>query len=500
MIKILHTIAATLRPGRIGRQASLVVIGDAINFSTGIISSMILARLIPVDLMGTYRQIMYLTPMAVSVIEMGVSSTVYRYWNFYDHQRRAIFAKMLTVASFALGCLGTALLAGFAPLFAEWYHNPELKTALRITAAYPLSTIPLMILRPVLLSRGYSLKATLLETAFSITSIVAIIIPLLMHRPLNMALSIWIGMSLLRLVVYPIILRKQLLERGSWWDRQIVREIWNYLWPIQVGRLPGYIIMYLDKVVTSLFLTTRDFAIYSMGAREIPFVGFIGLSVSNVLIPYLVEDIQKERHAQVFLRWSKACERTALATYPIAAFCCWHAVPVMQFMFSATYTESSVPFRVFAALTFIRVIEYSSLAKALGRTDLIMRLSFVNAIVLIVLIAPLGWMLNGFGIALSVFISIGASFAYVLHAYKKLLGVRVRTFFPWPRLGALLAISFAATGASSLCAGTLFSLDAHAGVFMLGLNLAGLFVVALVAYGVLLLLTGFVKLSPRQRG
>jgi len=500
MIEEIRSLAVLLKPGRIGRQASLVVIGDAINFSTGIISSMILARLIPVDMMGTYRQIMYLTPMAVSITELGISSTVYRFWNFYNERQRAQYARILTIVAFSLGLAASAGLALIAPLLSVWFNNPDLKNALLITAAYPLSTIPLMLLRPVLLSQGYSLKATLLETVFSLFSILSILTPLLLGAPLTTALSIWIAVSLLRLAVFPVILRSSLRAPGAWWDRQIVREVWEYIWPIQVGRLPGYITSYLDKVVTSLFFTTTEFAVYSMGAREIPFIGYIGFSVSNVLMPYLVDDIKQQRFQQAFARWSKACERTALVTYPIAAFCCWHAVPVIQFLFSATYTESSVPFRVFAAFTFMRVIEYSSIAKALGRTDFIMRLSFVNACVLIALIFPLGWLLKGLGIALSLLIAAVASSTYVLHAYKKLLGVRVRTFFPWPRLAALLAISFAATGASSLCAGTLFSLDAHAGVFMLGLNLAGLFVVALVAYGVLLLLTGFVKLSPRQRG
>jgi len=52
-------------------------------------------------------------------------------------------------------------------------------------------------------------------------------------------------------------------------DQHIIREVWSYVWPIQAGRIPSYIVNYLDKVVTSLFFSTKDFAVYSMGAREI---------------------------------------------------------------------------------------------------------------------------------------------------------------------------------------------------------------------------------------
>lgn len=491
----IRKLKAAFQIGKIGKQASLVVIGDAINFSTGLVSSMILARLIPVDMMGTYRQIMYLTPMAVSIGELGISTTVYRFWNFYDTEQRKRYIKLLTLISFILGAVASLVLALCSPFVSAWFENPLLQIALLITAAYPLSNIPLMLLRPVLLCKGYSLKATLLETLFSVLSIVSILTPLLLGASLISALGIWIVVSLLRLVAFPIILRDYLFVAGAWWDRSIVRDVWEYIWPIQVGRIPGYIITYLDKIVTSLFFSTQEFAIYSMGAREIPFIGYIGLSVSNVLLPYLVEDIKQQRLHQAFARWRKACERTALITYPIAAFCCWYAVPVMQFMFSATYTESSVPFRLFAALTFVRVIEYSSLAKALGRTDLIMRLSFINAVVLIILIFPLGWYLKGFGIALAFLIGVIVSFAYVLIAYKKLFHVPIRTFFPWHRLMCLVGISFAAIGLTSYIAGALFTLNRESGFIQLGYNLVGLFSLSCLVYGILIFCTGFVRLS-----
>jgi O-antigen/teichoic acid export membrane protein len=402
---------------------------------------------------------------------------------------------MLVIGSFLLGLIGTAIVLVMAPYLARWYHNPELKSALFITAAYSLSTIPLMILRPVMLCQGYSLKATLLETIFSIISIGALLIPLLMGTTLNTALSIWIIMSLLRLVVFPIILGDYLKRSGLWWDKRVFKEVWDYLWPIQVGRIPGYITQYLDKVVTSLFFTTQEFAIYSMGAREIPFIGFMGTSVANVLTPYLVDDMQAKNYEQAFRRWRKACERTAIVSYPVAAFCIWYAVPVMQFLFSTSYTESSIPFRVFAALTFVRVIEYSSLAKAIGRTDLIMRLSFVSAVVLFLLIFPLGWFLKGFGIALALLLSIVASFGYVLFKYKKIFNVPISEFFPWQRLTIILMLSLISAALSSFLLGSALMLDKNPGILVLGWKLGVLFIVTCVLYMMLLMATGIIKIS-----
>jgi len=47
-----------------------------------------------------------------------------------------------------------------------------------------------------------------------------------------------------------------------------------------------------------------------------------------------------------------------------------------------------------------------------------------------VLIFPLGWFLKGFGISLSLLLSIVISFIYVLFAYKKILKVKISSFSP----------------------------------------------------------------------
>ena len=415
--------------GGLRKQASLVVIGDGITFASGLVSSMILARVIPVDEMGTYRQIIYLGPMAATLAEMGLSATVYRYWNALDNVKKNHYAKMIVAVSFLLGITASLILFGLAGLLSTWYKNPALKLALFITASFPLSTIPLMLVRPVLLSQGASLRATSIETIFSLLSTVSLVVPLLMGVSLNYSLGIWIVVSLLRLLIIPVIFRDYLRQKGHWWDWEVFYTVWNYLWPIQVGRLPGYIMGYMDKVVMSLYFRPREFAVYSLGAREIPFIGTIGPSIANVLIPQLVKDVEEGRHAQICRRWRLACEKTAVVTYLIAAFSAWHAGPIVRLLFSATYTESSVPFCVFSLLTFVRVIEYASLAKAFGRSDLIMQSAFVGAGVMVPLAFLLTRLWGAFGMASSVLIGTVASAAYLIMRYRKLLNCPIR-FLP----------------------------------------------------------------------
>jgi O-antigen/teichoic acid export membrane protein len=201
--------------GGVKKQTVIVVFSDAIKFASGLISTMILARVISVNSMGTYRQLMYLGLLAVAVTELGLSTSVYRFWNFLGKRKQSSYAKMLVVFSFCLGGAGTVLLAASASLFSTLYHNPDLRTALLISAPLPLATLPLMLVRPILISRGDTLQGTLLETLFSLTSIFSLVIPLWLGESLPVSLAWWIGVSLLRLIALPVVLKTYLRQPGT---------------------------------------------------------------------------------------------------------------------------------------------------------------------------------------------------------------------------------------------------------------------------------------------
>jgi O-antigen/teichoic acid export membrane protein len=443
--------------------------------------------------MGTYRQVLYLGPFAAVTIEFGLSSTVYRFWNIFEGERRKKYVRLLILLTVSLGAIGSIILAALSQPLSIIYDNPALRASLLVTCAYPLATIPLGILRPVLLSSGYSLRATLLETGFSAISLISMVLPLLMGASLTEALSIWTAVSLLRLVTLPMILGQYLKGPGSWFDREILAELWSYLWPIQLGRVPAYLTSYLDKIVASVYLTPENFAYYSLGAREIPFVGMIGTSVAGVLIPHMVQDAQTENIERVCQRWRSCAERTALLTYLIASFCVWHAVAVMQFFFSSAYIQSSVPFRVFAAMTFVRVIEYGSLAKAFGWSDTIMQSALVGAGVLGISMLILTWQLGVLGLALSFLVSSVACAWYYLFVYVRRLKRPVSSFFPILRLSFIFIVSVASTIIAGTVMAPFVKIEPDMGIARVGVSLLYLFMGAGFCYVTILGLSVLIR-------
>jgi len=150
---IINLIKKYLPAGSLSRNTTLVVLGDGIIYSSSLITTMLLARLLPITDMATYRQILYLGPLAQMIVDFGFSGSVFRFWNLLEVQKRSTFLKMSLIFSVAVGIVAALSLVGLAPSLAVWYHNPDLKVALWICAAYPLNNIVPLLVRPVMICK-----------------------------------------------------------------------------------------------------------------------------------------------------------------------------------------------------------------------------------------------------------------------------------------------------------------------------------------------------------
>jgi len=443
---------------------------------------MVLARLITQVDMATYRQVLYIGPLAVSLLELGISGTIYRYARVFTGDSLKVFYWETLCVTTALGVLGSLVLVALAYPLARTFDNPALATALLITGSYPLLTMPFMLVRPLLICNGYPLRATLLEAFFALATSFAMIVPLWSGWSLNAALGFWIGVNACRLPFVGWYMARELKGFIPHWNRDVLKQVWDYIWPLQLSRLPGIAIGYFDKVCTSLFLSKESFAAYSLGARELPFMNQIAFSISSVTIPKMTESFQRGQVAEVCALWRKACFATALATFLPAAFCVWYAQPIVRVMFTALYDESAIPFAVFAAITFLRVVDYGSLAKAMGDNRIVLVGSVFAALTGIPLSLGLTWLWGVKGISFSLLLCNILLIAYYLWRYRKIMKCSLRCFFPYIEMGMVLLLSFVCIGIAHGLVGRVISIETQTHMIPLAVSLGGVFVVAGTLY------------------
>lgn len=482
------------------RTTVLVIIGDAILFSSIIVTSMILARIIPVDSMATYRQVIYLAPLVQAIVEFGLASSIYRFWNLLDPLRRSTFLKMVITISLGMGLLGSLGLAVFAKIISQTYNNPLLFYALLIICLYPLFNILPLSIRPVQICRGEPMLATGLQLIISVLNVLELIIPIMLGYPLLVALAVWNFTSVANLVIVPLVFKPNILPGTPWWDKQLFKEIWDYLWPMQAARIPGLLTYNTDSIATSIYLNKQDFAAYSLGAREIPFIGKIGSSVSSVLVPKLIEDVSQGNIDTGMARWRHACERTAVLTYPIASFCVLFSLPIVTFLFSSTYAESAISFSAYACITYIRVIEYASLAKVFGKTKIIMRSAVVSTLTMIVLAFPMTYLFGMWGIATCLLLSVLSQAAFYIFSYVKNLKMSLNQIFPWKELLRQFLISVASAAIIRFTLYPLLTPPGTLSMVMAGFYLLVFFICDILVYlGLLILMKNSIFLEYKNK-
>jgi O-antigen/teichoic acid export membrane protein len=170
----------------------------------------------------------------------------------------------------------------------------------------------------------------------------------------------------------------------------------------------------------------------------------------------------------------------------------------MQFLFSANYAESSNPFRVFAAMTFVRVIEYASLAKAFGRPDLVLKSAVIGALTIVLAMAPLAKMLGPAGIASAFLVSTISQSVYLLLRYRGLLKMPISSFYPWGRLIQVMLIAFACVAVSDLTLSRFLHLSADTRMVSLAWKLAVAFAASAALYLSATVMAGFVHIPNRD--
>ena len=250
-----------------------------------------------------------------------------------------------------------------------------------------------------------------------------------------------------------------------------LREQFAYAVPLGVSGIVGLLAYETDRLVVSALYSPADFAVYTVGAVEIPVVTVIGSAVSSVLIPRFSRHFAAGEVAQIVETWRESIRKTSLLVMPIFAFLMVVAEPFILLFYGDGYTGSVEIFRVYLLMLPLRVASYGMVLQAIGRSRPVLRGSVYYLLVNIVLNLALIWPLGLVGPALATVIATVLLAGYLLLHVRSELVAPVSSLIPWqPVLRATLVAALAA----AVCAPTLLLDTAN----VLRLSIAALVYVA----------------------
>jgi O-antigen/teichoic acid export membrane protein len=239
---------------------------------------------------------------------------------------------------------------------------------------------------------------------------------------------LWISLSLMFIVLFSMPTITYLLKHG----KEIIHtKIYHvegkYLDYLKIG-FPLYIATFIsviganmDKALVSSLTNVSQFAVYSVGAFEIPFFSMISASVSQSIYPQLVKLYRQDTIDEARKLWLKTTLRVTYITYPILLLLMIFAKPLIILIFTDKYVAGVHIFKTFLLMGLWRNGYYGGLISASGKTKWITLYSAMSLASNMALSFILYKMVGLYGIAYGAVLS-STIIATLQLRHEKLLG------------------------------------------------------------------------------
>ena len=108
----------------------------------------------------------------------------------------------------------------------------------------------------------------------------------------------------------------------------------RYSFPLGLAGMMATISLQLDKFVVSAMQSPEEFAIYSIGAIEVPLIGIVTASIAAVIMPELRRFVAADEKLEAIRLFRRAAEKSAWVLIPAMLFLMAGAEPFMIGLFS----------------------------------------------------------------------------------------------------------------------------------------------------------------------
>jgi O-antigen/teichoic acid export membrane protein len=426
----------------LARRASIYTLSRAVTAIAQVLAAMLLARFLP---KADAAVVLYLLAVYATLNtfgQLGLPDSVFYFFEKYGEARRKALCQLLAKLLFRLALAGAVVMLAIGWLGAMQEGFGQVRQLVWLFMAALLFELVATPLPNVLIAVGRSKAAAGLNVFVGISQFAALTLPLLTPWPV---VGISVGMlafAALRLLVSAALYRKAFGDEASMpLPEGTVRELLCYAVPMNLAQVFWALNREADKIVAQAFLPIALFAVYAVGAREIPIVPTIAYSVGAVMMPYLVSNHLKGDRAALLGLWLRGIRRLSVIVLPMVLVLLVLAEEFITLLFSVAYVEAALPFRIYTLIMLQRVASYSGMQRALGSTKTITWSAIWLFVVNIALSVPMVLWLGLAGPPVAAFLANMFVWWYSLNSIRSLLKADWAEVFPMGHYLKVLAIA-----------------------------------------------------------
>ena len=351
-------------------KAGFLIVANFVKYAVGFAMPMVLARMLERQDYGTYQQLLLVANAATALMVLGLPTSVYYFQYHLPARQRPALAVQTSLLLALSGALTAAALAAGAGRIATAFGNPQLGALLGWFAAYTGLYIAGEHFVHLLVARDRYRLAVGFETGETVVRVLFLLSPLWFGLGLRGVVIATVAYAASRLAVRSLLLWRDRgpAPPGGWRQASFLGAQLAYSLPIAGAALVAMVGGIFGRAIVASHFTPVDYAIYAVGALEIPLDAIFQASVANVLrasLPALVRDGRLEEVAKLL---RESVRKLSIVVLPSFVFLFAYAPEFITALFTQRYSQSVDVFRIYLLLVPLNMFILSLVPQVFGRT------------------------------------------------------------------------------------------------------------------------------------
>jgi O-antigen/teichoic acid export membrane protein len=365
-------------------------------------------KLNPTDF-GSWKQMFFIINLLIPILSFGIPEG-YKYYIAKEEEKKDKYFSNMLFMILLTTTIGVVVFLFLNLLdYVNWI---SLKEYYLISILFPIGFLVFNLnkaLRYSYINTSLVWLNTKITTLYFIPTFLIIgFISIILNDYINYYL--WIGIFIFTLIFgMPLFsLLKFLKLRFSFYEISWVeiRKMLKIGLPLYLATFIGFMIINIDKGIVSIFENKATFAIFSIGATEIPIFAMLSAAFSQQTYPSLVRLVNEGKQEEAKALWIRTTINVSYITYPMIFLLMVFAKPILFFIYTNEYQDSIIIFQIYLLTGLFRNNYYGALITASGKTKLITYYSLLTLLFNLIFSTVLFYFLGIIGIVYGTLFSV----------------------------------------------------------------------------------------------
>lgn len=153
---------------------------------------------------------------------------------------------------------------------------------------------------------------------------------------------------------------------GAEFSRQDLTSVVRYSFPVSFSGILSLVSEKADQFLLAAYLSTHQFAVYSLGCLAIPPLHILEQSVTRLLVPDLSRLDEERRFSDFAWRYRRAVSELSIVLIPSSVGLALFSDQIITLLFTSDYIEGALYLRIFAVSYLLLSFPFDVFARARG--------------------------------------------------------------------------------------------------------------------------------------